>query len=227
MTQKSVPRRAVLKRVAGAGAGTALLSASGGLLVPAHAAEAGDGAGRPAEVSGAHPVSRNGWALADEVDVGQGVWSRPVSGTGFALDTRLGAVETVLVHIVRRRHYEIETLREGEVAGWRPIGELDADGPESNQASGTAVAIRPDAYVKGVAGGLTRTQRKTVDSILEDCGSVIRWGGRDRTPYEALFYIDVPPSKEERRPAGHPVEKLADTLRRWNRTPGVGAGSAA
>ncbi|MET9252312.1 hypothetical protein [Streptomyces sp. NPDC003717] len=227
MTEKSLPRRAVLKRVAGMGAGVALLSAPGGLLVPAHAAEADRGAGRAPEPLDAHRTSRNGWALADGVGSAQGVWSRPVSGTGFTLDTRLGAVETVLVHIVRRWHYEIETLRADEVVGWRPLAELDADGPESNQASGTAVAIRPGAYVKGARGGLTEVQRRTVDSILRDCGDVVRWGGRDRTPYEALFYVDVPPTKGKRRPADHPVDRLADKLRRWNRTPGVGAGAAA
>ncbi|MEU6144261.1 hypothetical protein ABZ848_28420 [Streptomyces sp. NPDC047081] len=227
MTHKSVARRAVLKRFAGVGAGAALVSASGGLLVPAHAAERGAGAGQSAPVPGEYATSANGWALADKVNAGQGVWSRPVSGTGFTLDTRLGAVETVLVHIVRRWHYEIETLREGEVVGWRPIGELDADSPESNQASGTAVAIRPGAYVKGVQGNLTKIQRETIESILDDCGDVVRWGGRDRTPYEALFYIATPPSEEETRPTHHPVEKLARKLRGWNRAPGLGAGAVA
>jgi|SRR4051794_8870870 hypothetical protein len=226
MTQKSVARRAVLKRFAGVGAGAAVISTSGGLLVPAHAAEGATGAGQSTAVPGEYPTSGNGWALADQVNAGQGVWSRPVSGTGFTLDTRLGVVETVLVYIVRRWHYEIETLREGEVVGWRPIGELDGDSPESNQASGTAVAIRPDAYVKGVRGNLTKIQRETVGSILDDCGSVVRWGGRDRTPYEALFYIATPPS-EETRPANHPVERLAEKLRGWNRAPGLGAGAVA
>ncbi|ANS65426.1 hypothetical protein SLINC_3202 [Streptomyces lincolnensis] len=226
MTPSSVPRRAMLRGLAGAGAGAALVSVSGGLLVPAHAAEAADGAGPAAGTPGDFPASLNGWPLADRTNAGLGVWSRPVSGAGFTLDIRLGMVETVLVHIVRRWHYEIETLRKGEVVGWRPIGELDAAAPESNQASGTAVAIRPDAYVKGVRGGLTKIQRDTVESILEDVGDVVRWGGHDRTPYEALFYIATPPSQET-RPADRPVAELADKLRGWNQTPGLGAGSAA
>lgn len=216
----------MLRGIAGVGAGAALVSASGGLLVPAHAAEAAPGAGPAAGTPGGFPASLNGWPLADRVNAAQGVWSRPVSGAGFTLDARLGMVETVLVHIVRRWHYEIETLREGEVVGWRPIGELDAAAPESNQASGTAVAIRPDAYVKGVRGGLTKIQRDVVESILDDVGDVVRWGGHDRTPYEALFYVATPPSQET-RPADRPVAELADKLRGWNRTPGLGAGSAA
>ncbi|KUF16277.1 hypothetical protein AT728_18260 [Streptomyces silvensis] len=154
------------------------------------------------------------------------MWSCSVPGAGFGIDTRLGAVETLLVHVIRRWHYEIETLRGHEVIGWRPIEELDHSEPESNQASGTAVAIRPGAYGQGLSGGLTKTQRETVRSILDDCSGIIRWGGDDRIPYEALFYLDAPPGTAAVRSATSPLGKAADKLRNWNRTPGLGAGAS-
>ncbi|CAM5567099.1 hypothetical protein AB0H45_13470 [Streptomyces atroolivaceus] len=223
MTHEAMPRRALLKRFAGIGAGAALISMPVGLLVPA-TAEAAD---RKDPVVDPHPTSLNGWALADKTDAGQGVWSCSVPGTGFSIDTRLGMVEILLVHAIRRWHYEIETLREGEVIGWRPVAELDSKGPESNQASGTAVAIRPAAYGKGLKGGLTDAQTQTVRSILDDCGGIVRWGGDDETPYEALFYIDTPPAAVAARSVTSPLGKAAGRLRTWNQAPGMGAGAAA
>ncbi|WP_041985471.1 hypothetical protein [Streptomyces sp. AcH 505] len=223
MTQQAMPRRAMLMRLAGIGAGAALVSASGGLLVPAAAAE---NEGQRTQEPRKHPATPNGWLVADSANTDQGVWSRPVSGAGFTVATRLGMVETVLVHVVRRWHYEIETLRAGEVVGWRPLTGLDAGHPEANQASGTAVTIRPGSYVKGARGGLTQPQRSVVRDILDDCGGLVRWGGDDDVPYEALFYIDIPPNAAARSGGGALV-KLADKVRGWNQTPGLGAGVKA
>ncbi|MFJ4001530.1 hypothetical protein [Streptomyces parvus] len=225
MTPEAMPRRALLKRIAGISAGAALISTPVALLAPATATAAE--AGVPNRAADTHPTSANGWALVDRTDADQGVWSCSVPGTGFSIDTRIGTVETLLVHVIRRWHYEIEMLREGEVIGWRPIAELDVKGPESNQASGTAVAIRPGAYVKGLSGGLTQAQRQTVRSILDDCGGTVRWGGDDSAPYEGLFYISTPPGTAAVRSTTCPLGKAAGRLRSWNRTPGMGAGATA
>ena len=59
---------------------------------------------------------------------------------------RISDVETVLVHLVRRFHYEVDQVRAEEVVGWQAPETVDASLPESNLASGTAVRIRPGHY---------------------------------------------------------------------------------
>lgn len=225
MIDEEMPRRVLLKRLAGISAGAALIATPAGLLVPAPAAAATSTP--PSDAPRAHPTSANGWALVDQANSAQGVWSCSVAGTGFAVDTRLGVVETLLVHAIRRWHYEIETLRKAEVIGWRPIAEIDPTGSESNQASGTAVAIRPGAYAKGIQGGLTKAQQMTVRSILDDCDGIVRWGGDDKIPYEGLFYISTPPGKAIVRSTNSPLGKAAHRLKSWSQTPGKGAGATA
>ncbi|MFW6690384.1 hypothetical protein [Streptomyces sp. MAR4 CNX-425] len=209
----------MLKQLGGVSAGAALAATAGGWPLPALAAP------RPTEAAGGPLLSANGWPIASEANAGQAVWTRPVSGTGFTLDTRIGRAETVLVHVVRRWHYEIETLRDGEVTGWTPIGRLDADSPESNLASGTAVAIRPGAYPRGTRGNLLGWQERTVRDILADCDGLVRWGGDDEVPYEALFYLDTPLPRDSGHPAaGGELAGLESRIRGWNAAPGRGAG---
>jgi hypothetical protein len=62
----------------------------------------------------------------------------------------------VLVHVIRRYHYELDTLEQGEVVGFRSPGPL-VIGPETDYAFGTAVAIRPGSRPAGVAGGMFPT----------------------------------------------------------------------
>lgn len=105
---------------------------------------------------------------------------------------RMGDVETILVHLVRRFHYEVEELRAGDVTGWRaPTGERKPTA-ESNLASGTAVLIRPGHYPVGVRGNFFALQQIVIRDILAELDGVVRWGGDDRRPNEALFSIDVP-----------------------------------
>jgi hypothetical protein len=49
---------------------------------------------------------------------------------------------------------------------------------------------------------------------------VVRWGGHDHKPDESLFYITVSPN--DRR-----LTTTANRIRRWNNTPGRGAGVLA
>jgi hypothetical protein len=168
--------------------------------------------------------SRNGWEMERVADDGGNIFTRPVPGTPLTGTTgiavRMGDVETVLVHVVRRFHYEIDELRKGDVVGWRSPGKVSKGLAESNQASGTAVQIRPGSYPAGARGGFFPQQRLVIEDILTELGGVVRWGGHDHKPDESLFYITVSPN--DRR-----LTTTANRIRRWNETPGRGAGMLA
>jgi hypothetical protein len=159
--------------------------------------------------------SPNGWPVNRGPDLGGTVWSRPVVGTGFSVDVAIGEVETILVHVVRRFHYEIATLGPGDVIGFRAAGGLRGD--QLNHASGTAVDIRPGHYPPGTHGGFYPNELAVIRDILGECGGVVRWGGDFATPDEAHFQIDRPPAD----PA---LVRLASTLRGWRERPSLGAG---
>ncbi|MYS89755.1 hypothetical protein [Streptomyces chartreusis] len=201
-----ISRRVVVK-----GAGVlAVAAAAGSFASPAAAAA-------PAAPPGARkkaPTSANGWTVEEQANHVSTVWTRPVSGTGLEVDIRIGDVEAILLHVVRRYHYEVEQLPRVDLAGWQRIDGLKKDAPESNLASGTAVRIRPGA---GASGSLFPLQVLTVRDILADCEGVVRWGGDDSPVDESLFYID-------RGPDDASVQELADRLRRAEATPGEGAG---
>lgn len=151
-------------------------------------------------------------------DDGGNIFTRPVPGTPLAgIAVRMGEVETVLVHVVRRFHYEIDELRKGDVVGWRSPGKVRKGLPESNQASGTAVQIRPGHYPSGARGGFFSAQELVIRDILADLEGIVRWGGDDHKPDESLFYIDVGPDDER-------LIRVADKIRTWNYTPGMGSG---
>ncbi|MFF8099054.1 hypothetical protein ACF07S_04570 [Streptomyces sp. NPDC016640] len=202
-----VPRRALVK-----GAGVVAAVAAVGSFVPSVAvaapASATPGARKKA------PTSANGWTLEQRANHVSTVWTRPVSGTGLEVDVRIGDVEAILLHVVRRYHYEVEQLPGVDLAGWQPIGGLKKDAPESNLASGTAVRIRPGA---GASGSLFPLQVLTVRDILADCEGVVRWGGDDDPVDESLFYIGLGPDDAR-------VRKVADRFRVQEATPGLGAG---
>ncbi|MFF0227585.1 hypothetical protein [Streptomyces sp. NPDC004629] len=162
------------------------------------------------------PTSANGWPLEREANHVSTVWTRSVPGTGLSVDVRIGDAEAILLHVVRRFHYEVEQLPRVDLAGWQPIDGLDEKLPESNLASGTAVRIRPGAAAQG---GLFPLQEIVLRDILADCDGVVRWGGDDSPVNESLFYLD-------RGPADPRVRELADRLREAEATPGQGAGRA-
>ncbi|WP_043684580.1 hypothetical protein [Streptomyces xylophagus] len=163
--------------------------------------------------------SSNGWEMEKVVDGGGTISTRPVPGTPLeGVAVRIGDVESLLIHVVQRFHYEIDQLRKGDVVGWVSPGKVRKGLAEGNQASGTAVRIRPDHYPPGVRGGFFPQQLVVLRDILAELDGTIRWGGDDRRPDESLFYIAVSPDSE----------RLATTTRklsRWKDTPGMGAGS--
>ncbi|GAA3887976.1 hypothetical protein ACWDWS_40680 [Streptomyces sp. NPDC003328] len=206
---RDVSRRTVLARagIIAAAATVATLTPSVATAAPIKASK-----GAPAEV----PTSANGWPLEQQTNHISTVWTRPVPGSGLEVDIRIGDAEAILLHVVRRFHYEVEQLHTVDIAGWQAIGELTKNAPESNLASGTAVRIRPGAAAQG---SLFPLQEVVVRDILADCGGVVRWGGDDNPVDESLFYLD-------RGPNSHEVRDLARTLRRGEVTPGQGAGNA-
>jgi hypothetical protein len=208
-------RNAVTRRTLVKTAGVITAAAAAGSIAPATATAAPKSApvAAPAAQRKA-PTSVNGWSLETEANHVSTVWTRPVPGTGLEVDVRIGDVEAILLHVVRRYHYEVEQLNRVDLAGWRRIGGLEKGRPESNLASGTAVRIRPGA---GASGSLFPLQVLTVRDILADCEGVVRWGGDDSPVDESLFYID-------RGPDDASVRHLADRLRLAEATPGHGAG---
>jgi hypothetical protein len=138
--------------------------------------------------------SLNGWEMETVTDDGGSIWTRPVLGT------------------------EVDQLRRGDVESWRHPRTVRKGLAESNLASGTAVQIRPGFYPSGRRGGFFPNQLVVVRDILVDCEGVVRWGGDDDKPDEALFYLDVPPGDER-------LARTANTIRRWVATPGEGAGA--
>lgn len=164
--------------------------------------------------------SHNGWEMENVADDGGTVYTRPVPGTPLqGVAVRMGDVETVLVHLVRRFHYEVDPLRRGDVVGWHDPAGLARSRPESNLASGTAVRIRPGFYPRGARGGFFPQQEVVIRDILAELDGVVRWGGDDRTPDESLFSVDVRPGDER-------LARAAARIRGWQLEPGAGAGSA-
>ncbi|GAA1020575.1 hypothetical protein Aple_078690 [Acrocarpospora pleiomorpha] len=193
------------------------LAAGAGAMFPGVVVARSSGrfvAGSSAEIQSSRK-SPNGWPINTAADGGGSVWSRPVPGTGFEVAVAIGAAEVILVHVVRRFHYEIDSLRPGEVLGFKSPDTLT--GYEENHASGTAIDIRPGHYPPGVRGGFYEHEVNVVRDILADCDGVVTWGGDFGVPDEGHFQIDLPPADER-------VYALAEKLRGWNNTPGEGAG---
>ncbi|MEV0924287.1 hypothetical protein AB0I99_04000 [Streptomyces spongiicola] len=222
----NISRRAALRRVAFVVTGTALGSQA--LSLPAQAAGNGPEPDRfRKEIRRMQErnervmtglASKNGWEMEKVADAHGHIYTRPVPGTPLdGVQMRMAEVETVLMHVISRFHYEIDALRKGDVVGWRKPGSVRKGIAESNLASGTAVQIRPGSYPSGARGGFYPMEEFVVRDILAECEGVVRWGGDDNRPDESLFYIDVPPDDER-------LAKVAAKIRDWNYTPGRGSG---
>jgi hypothetical protein len=182
------------------------------LFAPPASATPSPGALAGAARTGA--VSANGWETQTVADTGM-VWTRPVAGSDVTVAVRIGDVETVLMHVIRRYHYEIGTLRVGEVVGFQaPSGALT--GYQTNHASGTAVDIRPGWHPTG-SRTLSGHELDVIRAILAECAGAVTWGGDLPTPDESHFHIDVTPTDPL-------LAKVANKIRGWNDTPGLGAG---
>jgi hypothetical protein len=164
-------------------------------------------------------TSTNGWEMERVVDDHGSIYTRPVPGTPLdGLQVRIGDVDVVLVHLVRRFHYEIDELRRGEVVGWCPPAKVRRRRPESALASGTAVRIRPGHCPVGSRGNLHDLEVAVVRDILAELDGVVRWGGDYQVPEESLFYLDVPPGDER-------LAAVATRIRGWRDEADSGAGT--
>src|SRR3954471_17565435 len=131
----------------------------------------------PASAAPKHPrwsgrISQNGWPIVD----GTKVATVKVEGSNAGVALLPGDVATVLLHVARRFHYEVDALASGDVSGHATTRTVTA-AYESNYLSGTALAIRPNVYPTGSAGNLFPTELLVVRDILAECDGVVRWGG--------------------------------------------------
>jgi hypothetical protein len=221
MKHMRLTRRSVLR-----GAAVATAGAGAELLLPPLTASAASTHARsstprakvvaPRNIAFSDTASPNGWPINLRSDAGGSVWTRPVPGTGFSVQLSIGLPELILVHVIRRFHYEISTLGAGDVMGFAQA--IGLRGHELNHASGTAIDIRPGHYPVGTRGGFYPNELIVLRDILAECEGVVLWGGDFAKPNEAHFHIDLPPADAR-------VISLAARLRDWKVTPGRGAGA--
>ncbi|MFD8262579.1 hypothetical protein ACFV19_27515 [Streptomyces griseoluteus] len=155
--------------------------------------------------------SANGWPVVGRVR------SHPIEGSGLTVDVLDGAPATVLLHVARRFHYEIDNLRPKDVTG-HTTSRTVAQPYESNYLSGTAIAIRPAGYPTGARDGFFPQELVVVRDILADCEGVVRWGGDEDVPKESHFQIDVGPTDAR-------LKAVAAKIGGWADSPGRGAGT--
>ncbi|MEU6442431.1 hypothetical protein [Streptomyces sp. NPDC047046] len=198
-------RRRVLG-VAGAAAGTALLGLTPSVAAAAPRTEAAAGESR-----WRGSTSANGWKILAKAE------EHTIEGSGRTVRLADGEAATLLLHVARRFHYEIDALRTGDVTGHRTDRAVRQP-YESNYLSGTALAIRPHAYPQGVRGGLYAHELLVVRDILAELDGAVAWGGDFDVPQESHFEVALAP--------GHPkVKGVARKLTTWRDTPGRGAGT--
>ncbi|BFU44036.1 hypothetical protein [Krasilnikovia sp. MM14-A1004] len=201
MTERIVlSRRRLLAGLGGAAAGLAI----GAPALAQPAAATPTLAGR---------TTGNGWPAVG----GDRITKHRIEGSDATVALLPGATATVLLHVARRFHYDVDELSAGEAVGHHsPAADGTAAG--ANFRSGTALALRPASYPAGSGGNLYPQQVAMVRDILAECDGVVRWGGDDASrPMEGAFSIDVPPGDPR-------LKGLAARLAGWEKEPGQGAG---
>ncbi|WP_425584320.1 hypothetical protein, partial [Streptomyces violaceus] len=164
--------------------------------------------------------SHNGWEMENVADDGGTVYTRPVPAHPPQGRRRAhGDVETVLVHLVRRFHYEVDALRRDDVVGWHDPSGVGKGRPESNlrparhggtDPAGLLPERSPGRLLPAAGGRDPRHPRRARRRRP--------LGGDDRTPDESLFSVDV-------RPGDQRLARVAARIRGWQLEPGAGAGS--
>lgn len=160
-------------------------------------------------------TSVNGWPVL----TADGVEEFRIEGSD--LSVRLApAAAPVLLHVVRRFLYEVESrLEPGEVTGHVTSRRVAAR-YESTYLSGSGIAIRPLFYPLGAKDGFFDHEKAVVRDILADCDGVVAWGGDLDPVKESHFHLTEPPAS-----ARHLA--VAGKLRRWDDLPGRGAGAVS
>jgi hypothetical protein len=209
-------RRRLLTVAGAVAAGTA---ASAVLPVAASAAPS------PAPGTGSAPSrwtasrSQNEWPVIDRASAaafrveGSDATATLLTSAGEPSDAA-----TTLLHVARRFHYDVAPLAAGDIHGHLTDRTIAA-GFESNRLSGTAIALRPQAYPVGSAGNLYPYEVAAIRRILADCEGVVSWHGDDPVRAgEGHFSIGVPPGDAR-------LARVAAKIRGWQATPGMGAGA--
>jgi hypothetical protein len=159
--------------------------------------------------------SDNGWPIEKGVGIGGSIWPWPIEGCDATWDGSI-SILVVMSHVVRRFHYEVETVESGDLAGYiEPRDQML--GFESNHASGTAVDIKPASFPTGARNGFYKHQKAAILDIVRECGGVVAWGGQMSPVCESHFQIDVGPNDVR-------LSALVARLLRREETPSVGAG---
>jgi hypothetical protein len=140
-----------------------------------------------------------------------------VEGSNVAVGIVEGDVATILLHVARRYHYELDGLEQAELTG-HTVDRTVAAAFESNYLSGTAISVRPVVYPLGVEGGFFPQEQVVIRDILADCEGVVRWGGDQAPAKESHFQIDV-------RPGAVALARVASKIRGWSSVGDVGAGA--
>ncbi|MFB6664748.1 hypothetical protein ACFWEB_08220 [Streptomyces parvus] len=204
-------RRQVVAGFAAIG-GAALWSATGGTGSAVAAPTAGRAvttAPSAARWSSAH--SANGWPVVERAP------EHRVEGAGGTRVSCLGGdVATVLLHLVRRYHYEVRAIGPRDITGHTTDRVI---GPpyESNHLSATAITLFPDLYPAGAKGNVFPQDLATLRDILAELDGVVAWGGDRKHAKESHFQIDVAPGDQN-------LAEVAARVGAWDRRPGAGAG---
>ncbi|MFD8858004.1 hypothetical protein [Streptomyces vinaceus] len=201
-----LPRRRFVAAASGAAGAVALWSFGSGTAAAAPKPKPGN---EPAAWKGKNTA--NGWPVVTSAP------AHLIEGSSVSVAVLDGDVATILLHVARRFHYEVDSLRQGEVTGHS--GDRKVAQPyESNHLSGTAIAIRPQAYPAGARDGLYPHELVIVRDILTELDGTVAWGGDEKTAKESHFHIALKP--------GHPkIKNVARKIREWNEAPGKGAGA--
>ncbi|MFA3878747.1 hypothetical protein ABS735_34745 [Streptomyces sp. MMCC 100] len=157
------------------------------------------------------PRSANGWKILAQTE------SHPIEGSGRSVHLAGGEAATLLLHVARRFHCEIDQLRADDVTGHRTSRTVRRP-HEPNYLSGTAIAIRPYAYPLGVRGGLYPHELVVVRDILAELDGAVAWGGDFDTPQEPHVEVALAPARPK-------VRGVSRKLRTWRDTPGLRAGT--
>ena len=115
-------------------------------------------------------TTMNGWSLTR-------VPLATIAAGGHSTQVRAGAVATVLSHVARRFHAEVEPLV--TFYGWRSVATNAAVGghPRSNHPSGTAFDANGYRHPYKAPINFTAAQVAAIRRILAEVAPVVRWGG--------------------------------------------------
>ncbi|MEU3711999.1 hypothetical protein [Streptomyces catenulae] len=156
--------------------------------------------------------SRNGWPVLAQAP------SHRIEGSSQKVRLAEGDASVILLHVARRFHYEIDSLRAGDVHGWTAHANV-TEPYESNYASGSALVIRPLCYPSGSKGNFYPNELVVIRDILSELDSTVAWGGDFKVPKESHFELTLRP--------GHPrLKGVARKIHGWQTDPGNhGAGA--